>query len=107
MATEQQKVLELVIYTLKDGTTEAQFTQAYDGLSEWIKRQPGFVSRDLLRGTADGRWIEVVWWTNQEDADAVAATSMTAPECAPFFEAIDMNAAQLLYGTPAGPTVVA
>jgi len=107
MGHEDKKVFELVVYTIAEGTSEAQFMQAYDGLSDWIKQQPGFVSRELMRGTADGKWIELVWWTTQEEADKVAAASATAPECAPFFAAVDLDTLQLLYGTPAVPAVVA
>lgn len=98
-------VLEVVVYTLNDGVSHDDFVRAYDELSAWISQKPGFVSREVMRGTADGKWIELVYWDDLASAEAVAADSVSAPECAPFFAVVDMASALLLYGEPGLPLV--
>ena len=48
-----ERVLELVVFKLGDGVTRKQFLGTVDGVSRWISRQPGFISREL---SFDGSW---------------------------------------------------
>ena len=103
-----QKVLEVVIFKLAPGVSREQFLPTVDGLSEWVSRRPGFLSRDLLHDAEADRWIEVVWWRTLADAKAAAEAAMTSESCAPMFALIEMESAQMLHGEPAiEPVVVA
>lgn len=95
------KVLELVVFQLKPGATRDQLLGTVDAVSEWAKTQPGFVSRDLSYSAGDDRWIEVVWWTSLEEAEAAAAAAMSSESCAPMFGLIDMESTLMLHGVPA------
>jgi hypothetical protein len=54
MNNEQtNKVLELVVFALKEGTTREQFMGTVDGVSGWIRSQPGFMSYDLSYSTGE------------------------------------------------------
>ena len=102
MPTERtDKILELVVFTLKDGVTRDQLLGTVDAVSDWAKGQPGFLSRDLSYAPAEHRWIEVVWWRSLADAEAAAEAALSSPSCAPMFALIDMESAQMLHGVPA------
>lgn len=63
------ETLEIVGFRLKLGN-EAGFAAANAEVSEWLKRQPGFVGRQLAVN-GDGSWIDLVRW--QSRAQAIAA----------------------------------
>jgi len=105
--SNEQKVLELVVYRLNEGVTEAQYREAYDELSRWVEPRPGFVSRDVLRAEREDQWIELVWWTNKADAEQAAADAATAPECAAFFGAVHLDSLLMVLADPAAAQVLA
>ncbi len=102
---EARKVLELVVFKLGEGVTREQFLATNDGVSAWIREQPGFLSRDLVHDAGGDRWVDVVWWETMEQAHAAAELSMTSDSCRPMFAQIDMQSALMLHGVPAIATV--
>jgi hypothetical protein len=101
MAAEQdQKVLELVVFKLRDGATNDQLLATVDRVSDWVKTQPGFISRDLTYSASEDRWIEVIWWDSLEEAESAAAVATSSDSCAPMFGLIDMESALYLHGEP-------
>jgi len=66
---DMSEALEIVRFRLKPGK-EAGFAAANAEVSEWLKRQPGFVGRQLAVN-GDGNWIDLVRW--QSRAQAIAA----------------------------------
>ena len=103
----ESKVLELVVFKLAPGVSREQFLGAADGLSDWIRRQPGFISRDLSHDPEGDRWVEVVWWKTMADAKAAAEHAMTSESCAPMFALIDMESAVMIHAEPAISFVLA
>jgi hypothetical protein len=101
------KVLELVVFKLKEGVSREQFLGTDDAVSSWISKQPGFISHELLYDTEGDRWIELAWWKTMEEAHAAAELSMTSKSCAPMFALIDMESALMLHGVPANDPVFA
>jgi len=98
---QNERVLELVVFTVKDGVTRERLLGTVDAVSEWARSQPGFVSRDLSYNASQGKWIEVVYWAGLADAEAAAKASETSEQCAPMFGLIDMESALFLHGVPA------
>ena len=98
MASPPAKVLELVVFGLKDGVSAEQLLGTVDPVSAWIASQPGFVSRELVHDAAADRWIDVVWWRTMDDANAAAELAMTSESCAPMFALIDMQSTLMLHG---------
>jgi hypothetical protein len=86
-AVMESKVLELVVFKLAPGVSREQFLGTADGLSDWVGRQPGFISRELSHDAEGDRWIEVVWWKTMADAKAAAELAMTSESWAPMFAA--------------------
>ena len=97
----ESKVLELVVFKLRDGVSREQLLGTVDGVSEWASRQPGFISRELSYDADGDRWIDVIWWETMENAGAAAELAMSSESCAPMFALIDMESTLMLHGTPA------
>jgi hypothetical protein len=69
-----QPTLELVTFRLLRGSSE-QFVDANASINDWLKRQPGFVSRHLAE-RADGSFLDIVFWQSHEAALAASAKMM-------------------------------
>lgn len=95
------RVLELVVFSLRDGVTREQLLGTVDAVSAWARRQPGFISRDLSYSAEQDKWIEVVYWASLHDAEAAAKASESSEQCAPMFALVDMQSALFLHGIPA------
>ena len=91
-------VVELAIFKLKEGATREQLLETADAVSEWARRQPGFVSRDLTYSAESDTWIDVVWWASIDAAHAAAEAALTSESCAPMFGLIDLEGTQMLHG---------
>lgn len=107
MAAREEKVLELVVFRLREGVARERFLETVDPVSQWIATQPGFVSRELAYDEEGERWIDLVWWRTLADAQAAAERAMTSEACAPMFAMIDMDALLMVHGEPAIPPVAA
>ena len=97
-----EKVLELVVFKLRDGVSREQFLGTDGGVSRWAREQPGFISRELSYDAEGDRWIDVVWWESMEAAQAAAERAMSSESCAPMFSLIDTESTLMLHGTLAG-----
>ncbi len=95
------KVLELVVYQLREGVSREQFLGTNDAVSSWISQQPGFISRELVYDAEGDRWVDVIWWESLQQAQAASERSMTSESCSPMFALIDKESALMLHGTPA------
>jgi len=63
--------IELVTFRLARGSGQ-QFVDANAAVSDWLKRQPGFVSRHLAERD-DGSFLDIVFWASHEAALAASA----------------------------------
>ena len=70
--------IELVTFRLQKGDTQG-FVDANAAINDWLKRQPGFVSRHLAERD-DGTYLDIVFW--QSHADALAASNKMMEEMA-------------------------
>lgn len=88
------RVIEYVTFTLTPGTDEAAFLAAARGTEALLRRQPGFLSRQLSRGP-DGRWTDAVSWASMAEAEAAPQAVMADPAFAPFMALIDGASAEM------------
>ncbi len=100
MASVPDRVLELVVFKLKEGATREQLLATNDALSEWARQQPGFISREQAYDAEGDRWIDLLWWRTIEDARAASEAAMTSEACAPMFALIDEEATLMLHADP-------
>ena len=69
-----QPTLELVTFRLARGNGQ-QFIDANAAISDWLTRQPGFVSRHLAERD-DGSFLDIVFWQTHQAALAASAKMM-------------------------------
>lgn len=101
MDSQAERVLELVVFRVKEGVARDRLLGTVDAVSDWIAEQPGFISRELLDGAEDGRWVDLVWWRTLDEAHAAAERAMASESCAPMFSLIDMESTLMLHAVPA------
>jgi len=68
------ETLEIVSFRLRPEAA-ADFVAQNGVVTDWLARQPGFLSRHLGK-REDGRWIDVVRWQSLEQAQAAAQRIM-------------------------------
>ena len=73
-------VIDLVTFKAATGTAEAEIRQAAETSSAFLRRCPGFLSRQLSHDPATDTWADVVSWTDRASAQRAAAASRTLPE---------------------------
>lgn len=80
--------LETATFRLLPGTDPAAFMAAAAATAPALARQPGFCDRRLIRRD-DGRWTDLVAWSDPAAAQAGAAAIMAEPAFGPFMACID------------------
>ncbi|MBZ0275318.1 MAG: hypothetical protein K8I60_04200 [Anaerolineae bacterium] len=93
-------IVEVVLFRLKAGVTEADFLREAAVVQVWVEQQPGYISRETLK-TSDDQWLDVVRWTTLELAEKAGAEHMVAVECFPFMGMIDETSIQMGHYTTA------
>lgn len=91
-------VIECVIFRLDEGSDQTDFLDKAHLMSEWVKDQPGFVSRNLSC-TDEGEWIEHIEWTSMEAAKTAADLIGEDEKSRPFATAIDGPSVTMRHAT--------
>ena len=82
----QQRTIEWAPFTLVEGATETQLLQASADLqTEFLARQPGFVSRELLR-RSEREWCDLLYWESEQAVQAAMAKVADHPTCLRYFQ---------------------
>jgi hypothetical protein len=87
-------VLEVVSFRLIPGTPEADFLAAARATEAPLRRQHGFLSRQLTR-SEDGTWTDHVTWASLPVALAASEAMMAEPAFHPFMALIDMPSVKM------------
>lgn len=69
------ETIELVTFRLASGNAQS-FLAANATINDWLRKQPGFISRRLGQ-KEDGTWIDVLLWSSGEAAKAAGDKAMT------------------------------
>jgi hypothetical protein len=72
-------IAEIVTFRLKAGATEAAFLTAMETMQPFVDRSGGVIAR-TISCDPDGLWTDHVLWNSEDEAKALAAEFMTAPE---------------------------
>ena len=82
-------VIEWAPFRLAPGSDEAALLAASEVLQrDFLQQQPGFLRRELLRGT-DGGWVDLLYWTDEASAAAVMHAIDGSPACRAYFQLMD------------------
>jgi hypothetical protein len=87
-------VLEVVSFRLIPGTPEADFLAAARATEAPLRRQHGFLSRQLTR-SEDGTWTDHVTWASLPVALAASEAMMAEPAFQPFMALIDLSTVKM------------
>ena len=88
--------LELVTFRLVRGSG-AQFIDANAAISDWLKRQPGFVSRHLAERD-DGSYVDIGFWQTHEAALAASGKMMEEMAQSEAMTMIDPMSLEMTHG---------
>ena len=82
----QSMVVEWAPFRLKPGVTEEHLVEVSARLqNEFLRRQRGFIRRELLKGAQD-EWVDLVYWTDEESAQAVMPAIAGSTACRAYFD---------------------
>ena len=83
------EVIEVVTLKLKPVVTASAFKPIDKAVeTEYVSKQPGFISRESAAGE-NGEWVVILHWNSSKDADASMAKFSGAPAASNFMSNID------------------
>lgn len=87
------QILEWAPFRLKDGLGEGELLAASDALQrDFLVAQDGFVRRELVH-KGEGEYVDLVWWTSQEAAEAAMKRAAGSTACSTYFSIMTTDAA--------------
>src|SRR5919107_4498483 len=86
---EMPEAIEITTFKLKRGSC-AQFVAANADIDEWLRRQPGFLSRRIAE-REDGTIVDVLTWASTEDGERAARGVMAEMGHSPVHTMIDQR----------------
>ena len=82
-------VVEWAPFRLAAGASEAALLEASDAIQrDFLRHRPGFLRRELLRGT-DGQWADLLHWADDDAASAAMGAAATSEACLAYFRLMD------------------
>ena len=88
--------IELVQFKLAQGKDEKAFLEASDEMMIDLKKQSGFIDRELLKGE-NNLWVDIVHWKSLREAEQAAKNVMSIPSCLKFFEMINQESIKMMH----------
>lgn len=89
-------VVEYLEFNLVDGANPDSFLRETLAMDEVLEGYDGFVARHLARNT-DGSWVEVVYWTSQDDAEAALPRFVEDPRTKGFLALVNGDSLSVKY----------
>lgn len=83
----------MVMFKLKQGVPVKQGKEAMEALGEYVKTQPGFVSRKVSLSKED-EFLDLVYWTDLDSAHLAAEKVMKDETLSKHFSVIDQETMQ-------------
>ena len=84
--------VELAVFKLKPGVSEAQFQRANQLCNQWLETCYGFMGRILARPAEGPVWHDIVEWADLGCAKAAAEDFWHAPSTRDFIACVDCEA---------------
>ncbi|HZQ28186.1 MAG TPA: antibiotic biosynthesis monooxygenase [Acidimicrobiales bacterium] len=83
-------VMEIDTFQLAEGVEEADFLDADRRMqADFAHQQPGILRRTTARTTDGEKWVVVVLWASEADADAAATMLHSDPVAGAFMALVD------------------
>ncbi|MFL0809841.1 MAG: hypothetical protein K6L76_05450 [Agarilytica sp.] len=89
-----QSTLELVSFALKPNADETQLADLQPAVNTFVKQQPGFYYRSLIKDS-DGQYLDIVYWESEEKAKAAAEKFMAQPWAEQMMSLVDESSIKM------------
>jgi len=77
--------VEWAPFKVASHVSEQQLFEAANALeNDFLKQQAGYVRRELLRGEGNN-WVDLVYWSSPEKAQAASKNFMESAACQQYF----------------------
>ena len=87
-----EAIVEWAPFKTKPGIDEATLLKLSEAIQEdFLVRQKGYQHRELVKGKADGEYVDIIWWASQEDAEAASKLVYESETCSAYFAAMDYD----------------
>ncbi len=78
-------IVEWAPFTVIDGVSDRDLMAMASRLqTDFLVKQAGYIRRELLKGTGN-KWVDLIYWTNKEEADRAFKNAENSPVCAEYF----------------------
>jgi heme-degrading monooxygenase HmoA len=82
------RTIESVVVALAPGRSEEEFLKACTATESFLKEQPGFMWRRIVK-LDPGRYMDILEWRSQAEADAAMKASMSEASMATLMNTLD------------------
>ncbi|CAL2087370.1 conserved hypothetical protein [Tenacibaculum sp. 190524A05c] len=72
---EHSKIIELVLWEFRDNVNIQQGKEYVLKLNEFVKMQPGFISR-ITSVTKEGKFLDIIYWSDLASAKKASEKAM-------------------------------
>ncbi|MDA1478091.1 hypothetical protein [Bacillus changyiensis] len=98
----QQYVMEMVLFKLREGTNKHRFCRAAAALTEALQTEmSGFKGRTLLHTPDETQWTDIIYWSNMDVALKAMDQLRSVPAFQTFVSMIDSREIMLRHLVPA------
>lgn len=88
------QVIEWAPFSVREGVAEAALIAASEKLQrDFLANQDGFLRRELVKGQ-DRSYVDLVWWSSMETAEAAMAKVMESAICREYFALMEPHQAE-------------
>ncbi|ABD67912.1 conserved hypothetical protein [Rhodoferax ferrireducens T118] len=91
------KTVEAFTYKLAVGTVPSAFVAANGKVNEWLKKQPGFLKRELSQ-LEDDSWLDIAHWKSAAEAKQAGEKFMTELSDCECMSMIDPDSNKMSHG---------
>jgi hypothetical protein len=96
-ANSYAETVEVVVFSAKDGVSDMSILESAEGMLDTMKKWDGFISRELIK-VGNGKWIDVVHWSDPESAESAQHRAMESDSCLLFFSLLEDADQQIYHG---------
>jgi len=77
--------VEWAPFKVSKQVSDQQLFDAANALeNDFLNKQPGYLRRELLKGE-DNNWVDLVYWSSPEQAQAASQSFMESTACQQYF----------------------
>ncbi len=92
----KQSVIEVVVFETYLGYSKKEVEATLTSLNDIVKLQPGFIKRTTANN-GDGKYVDVVYWTDIESAKKAATNVMKNPDAVAVFNVIKPESIEIYH----------